>query len=1134
MARKNRRDPKAGSVAPGDGATPSPRSDQTRLGSSSVSSGADSTRATATSSRRSSSLSRFLNRRRTQPAPVEAPQLTYEASLEAPPPALPLPPLPTPLLGGCPGREISGAKSDGREWAYDFDSPPVLVYPDDLSKVEFNEHPLASYLEQEMGWDKRMLAECGLILPAKIDNGTPTYTWDSDDDDGEEISRAVMWTRAPKTPVPATPATPAERVEHPRTPSNVVISKLTSFASSMAKGDLEKDAHKLPELQELLSHFGLPPTPSESSSFLRPTKSSNNLRPKTPLRSVPSATKLRNKRSAGVLKSQISEPVVPEEMRRIGEDFSKVVARPRTRTASENARITSYASSLRSPSAMLPSPSCASNMPLYLLQPQHPSVYYGNNEPAPRFRIARPRLAPMEYLRQYQIAKASADSMGEKCPLPKPGLMWCWSENYKEFFILPSIPKGVTRKFFPHEVETDPVWKKKKRRMPLFQDLIDDNGKRRSFLVTASPKDEDPSNFYPPPVVVSPVRGEYHEDYTDSYDESQPNHSRAAEASLDSQRHHYLPAHNAGSSRGYRSRMEADIRQHQAMDRHRVALERGSFLDRDAFYPEEAQTRSIQRPRRVAHTAQAQVQPLENSSITSAASSSVVSHLDRFSGYSQATSDARSITSALTDESRRSQAISITSIASSDRSRSSKHSRRARVDTPVQDQANPALTPVFESPAPSTALRSSVTSPSGFGNRIASLSAPRNTDLPPIKVRRRRPVADLVHIPPITAADVYPRPLRINTIKSPSGSGKMPPDNHSRSTSDVVETSEVIKDIGSEIDRELEQVLSPRTAALVASSAQDNTAKNDMDPETPIRRPAARQSSQAAQAQRQEPRQVRSMRNLQYAAPTLPAPSKPLPALPSQARTEVAHRIPVSPFGPGPVISRPGSSSRAYGAPPAPPPQGPLPSPPVAKTPIPARPISPLWDDVVVRDFSIKKELEDKKAEEEMKKLEDLKWEKQQQRTIRPAQSMAAFSPRPIPAADQLPQVRQQESAASLQPRSRPLGLGKVASMAELKQRRGEGSVGGEDAVVGLQAFLNEDAAAAAAEAAAPLSAGGAASGRSAAPGGRGSGVASGGGAASGGSGFRGWGGVPATSTSKGGGKRKFFDLFRRKKDGEK
>ncbi|KXH68522.1 hypothetical protein CSAL01_08849 [Colletotrichum salicis] len=405
---------------------------------------------------RSTPLARLFRRNRTNTTlntahqlALEAPSSKIERSSPATAPAsAPPPPLPTPLLAGCPGREITGAKTNGREWACDLDEPPVLDYSEELSKTDFEEHPLAHYIKLEKGWEKHQLAMYGLILPAKVENGTPIYTWESDPEDEEDM---VMGMALVLSKEKRQPAKPSAQVERPRTPSNI-LHKVKSFANFIATSDAEKEVPELPTLKELLDQFGLPPgTPNDSAprSFLRPTRSSSSLRPKTPTRPVPSATKLRSKRSAGIERSQISNPIAPEEMRRVGSDFSQAVAR-RGRNVSGGERDSLHASSLRSPSNLI-SPSLSTSVPLYLLQPQHPTVYFGQNEAPPEFRHAPPRLAPMEYTRQYYIAKAKAEREGVDCTIRKPDAVWAWTEDFKEFLLLPQLPAGLQRNFLPDD-----------------------------------------------------------------------------------------------------------------------------------------------------------------------------------------------------------------------------------------------------------------------------------------------------------------------------------------------------------------------------------------------------------------------------------------------------------------------------------------------------------------------------------------------------------------------------------------------------------------------------------------------------------------------------------------------------------
>ncbi|WZH42467.1 uncharacterized protein QYS62_003463 [Fusarium acuminatum] len=84
----------------------------------------------------------------------ESTVLTPNTSIDAQQPSTPWVPVAFhPLLKGMPGREISPASTDGAMFARDFSAPPVLSYPDNLSKTEFFQHPFArklnmSFVEQ--------------------------------------------------------------------------------------------------------------------------------------------------------------------------------------------------------------------------------------------------------------------------------------------------------------------------------------------------------------------------------------------------------------------------------------------------------------------------------------------------------------------------------------------------------------------------------------------------------------------------------------------------------------------------------------------------------------------------------------------------------------------------------------------------------------------------------------------------------------------------------------------------------------------------------------------------------------------------------------------------------------------------
>lgn len=92
---------------------------------------------------------------------------TFSASLASPlasPVPSTAPPVPNPLLKGMPGREFSPAKTDGARFAGDLYEPPILCYPDDISKTEFFQHPLAREFDMT-SIEKSML---GLLIPKEL------------------------------------------------------------------------------------------------------------------------------------------------------------------------------------------------------------------------------------------------------------------------------------------------------------------------------------------------------------------------------------------------------------------------------------------------------------------------------------------------------------------------------------------------------------------------------------------------------------------------------------------------------------------------------------------------------------------------------------------------------------------------------------------------------------------------------------------------------------------------------------------------------------------------------------------------------------------------------------------------------
>ncbi|RDA87602.1 hypothetical protein CP532_3965 [Ophiocordyceps camponoti-leonardi (nom. inval.)] len=62
-----------------------------------------------------------------------------------------------------------------------------------------------------------------------------------------------------------------------------------------------------------------------------------------------------------------------------------------------------------------------------------------------KFRLAEPRLSPMEYSRMYLVEKAEAEKEGRQCELPAPKKLWRWSPHHEDFLIIPKIPHNIRR-----------------------------------------------------------------------------------------------------------------------------------------------------------------------------------------------------------------------------------------------------------------------------------------------------------------------------------------------------------------------------------------------------------------------------------------------------------------------------------------------------------------------------------------------------------------------------------------------------------------------------------------------------------------------------------------------------------------
>lgn len=64
-----------------------------------------------------------------------------------------------------------------------------------------------------------------------------------------------------------------------------------------------------------------------------------------------------------------------------------------------------------------------------------------------RYRLAPPRLSPMEYTRMCLVEKAQAEREGRPCELPAPEKLWRWTPNWESFLIVPVVPPSINRNF---------------------------------------------------------------------------------------------------------------------------------------------------------------------------------------------------------------------------------------------------------------------------------------------------------------------------------------------------------------------------------------------------------------------------------------------------------------------------------------------------------------------------------------------------------------------------------------------------------------------------------------------------------------------------------------------------------------
>ncbi|KAJ9417127.1 hypothetical protein QL093DRAFT_2581157 [Fusarium oxysporum] len=255
-----------------------------------------------------------------------------------------------PLLKGMPGREMSPAKTDGALFSQDLSAPPVLSYPDSLSKTEFFQHPFTRKLDMSPVEQ----AALGLILPREIDS-RDFYVLDK-------------------------------------------IKKRMRYQSDRSE---RTDQSGVP-FQALDQHVGTSTTRKSSDRKRWPSLKANTSEPVSIIGPCPGSFSFEAKsyEARNTSSSPIQSPKSPQR------------------------QITVGGSTLR-------------------------PFHRGGRSIGLSCQLTKPRLSPMEYCRMYLMEKYLSDCEDRPCELPPPDKHWFWTNYYKQFLVIPQIPKVIRRDLEP-------------------------------------------------------------------------------------------------------------------------------------------------------------------------------------------------------------------------------------------------------------------------------------------------------------------------------------------------------------------------------------------------------------------------------------------------------------------------------------------------------------------------------------------------------------------------------------------------------------------------------------------------------------------------------------------------------------
>ncbi|EJP69870.1 uncharacterized protein BBA_00739 [Beauveria bassiana ARSEF 2860] len=339
-----------------------------------------------------------------------------------------------PLLRGMPGREISAAKTDGAAFAGDLDAPPILTYPHDLSRHEFDQHPLARHLEMS----PREKMQLGLIIPRQLSK-----------DDVEE-----------------------EPVEIPK------LVKDKGKRRRFGRKGSDTQVPPVPPLPSIPEALYSNHTPGNFGRFVRRMRSKSGL-------ATRDASSLDTAAPSASAAAELSK--TPRKLKKpLRRSARSVISSPELQPSHDAPPLFDLASS--DLTYLVPSQSAPASRRQSIVSPcetPHPRSEDVEDGPV-LWRVAPPRLSPMEFarIRLIQAALERRDNDLISSGLTK---LWFWTPRWETFLVLPC--KQTSSTITPaqpdmHEKTSVPNlgMSSELDSMPVPDGLVQAGPDRRSFL----------------------------------------------------------------------------------------------------------------------------------------------------------------------------------------------------------------------------------------------------------------------------------------------------------------------------------------------------------------------------------------------------------------------------------------------------------------------------------------------------------------------------------------------------------------------------------------------------------------------------------------------------------------------------